>query len=104
MAYFKYQFLNALRDELALTRGYRKLTLFILLYLVLPAGGLGGGLAWGAKSHSLVRIVSGGAGGILAGATQGAWLEAERFPDFRMSVWQCQWGGVFLANSERLAD
>jgi hypothetical protein len=68
MAYFKYQFLNALRDELALTRGYRKLTLFILLYLVLPAGGLGGGLAWGAKSHSLVRIVIGGAGGILAGA------------------------------------
>jgi hypothetical protein len=30
---------------------------------------------------------------------KGTWLGVERFPAFRMPVWQCQWGGVFLAAS-----
>ena len=43
MTYFRYSFLNTLRDELGLTMTRERFTLFHLLYVVIPAGGLGVG-------------------------------------------------------------
>jgi hypothetical protein len=71
--YFKYGFLNCLRDELYLTFTYQKFTLTHLLRLIFPAAGFGVGIGVGKAAHSWatgIAAVTIGCGiGLL-----GAWL------------------------------
>src|SRR5471030_979194 len=73
MSFFKYSFLNTLRDELGLTMTRQRATAFLFLYLAIPATGLGLGIAWGAQSHSPLKIIIGGATGLVIGGII-AWL------------------------------
>ena len=73
MTYFKYSFLNSLRDELGLTMTRQRATLFLLLYLAVPAGGLGVGIGWGRQAHSPLKIIIGSAIGLVIGGVI-AWL------------------------------
>ena len=56
MTYFRYGFLNTLRDELWLTVTRQRVTLFLLLYLVIPGAGLGAGIGWGKQAHDPLKI------------------------------------------------
>ena len=67
MTYFRYSFLNSLRDELGLTMTRQKVTLFALLYLAIPACGLGVGIGWGVEAHSPVKTIIGSAIGLMIG-------------------------------------
>jgi hypothetical protein len=73
MPYFKYAFLNCLRDELYLTYTFQKATLFHFLPLAALSGGLLAGILVGTSAHSwamgLIVGISGCALAILA-----AWL------------------------------
>ncbi len=73
MTYFRYSFLTELRDELGLTMTRERITLYHLLYGVIPAGGLGVGFVWGAQAHSNLKILIGSAIGIAIGIVF-AWL------------------------------
>jgi hypothetical protein len=73
MTCFKYSFLNSLRDELWLTKTRQKVTLYHLLYFVIPAAGLGAGIGWGGGAHNPVRIIVGSAIGLVTGGVIG-WL------------------------------
>ena len=73
MAFFKYSFLNSLRDELWLTMTRQRATLFLFLYLALPGAGLGAGIGWAAHSHSLLKTAIAGAIGLVLGGVI-AWL------------------------------
>jgi hypothetical protein len=73
MPYFRYSFLNGLRDELWLTMTYQKATLFHFLSLAIPASGLGVGIALGMKAHAVSAIVVRGGVGLGVGIAI-AWL------------------------------
>jgi hypothetical protein len=62
--FFKYAFLNRLRDEVGLTLSFQKVTLFHLLCVVIPAAGLGAGSAWGTN---LSQKIIGGSIGLAIG-------------------------------------
>lgn len=63
MPYFRSSFLNGLRDELWLTMTFQKMTLFHLLSLGIPAGGLGAGIGSGMRTHVVsATIIRGGIG------------------------------------------
>lgn len=62
--FFKYAFLNSLRDEVGLTLTFRKVTLLHLLCVVIPAAGLGAGSAWGTN---LSQKIIGGLTGLVIG-------------------------------------
>ena len=73
MPYFRYSFLNRLRDELYLTQTYQKVTLFHFLQLGMPAAGLGAGMGAGKGAHSwatgiIVGTIGCGAGLLAAWA------------------------------------
>jgi len=65
--FFKYAFLNGLRDEVGLTLAFRKITFFHFLCLVIPAAGLGAGSAWEAHTHNFLREIIGGLIGLVIG-------------------------------------
>ena len=63
MTFFRYSFLNKLRDELGLTMTFQKVTLFHFLYLLIPAVGIGVGIT----THSLLVKIVGCVIGIVIG-------------------------------------
>jgi len=65
--YFKYSFLNTLRDELWLTMTRQRVTLFLFLYMWIPGAGIGIGIAWGMQAHSSLKMTLGCAIGIAMG-------------------------------------
>jgi hypothetical protein len=65
--FFKYAFLNGLRDEVGLTLAFQKVTLFHFLCLAIPAAGFGAGSAWEAHTHNLLREIIGGLIGLVIG-------------------------------------
>ena len=67
MTYFKYSFLNTLRDELWLTMTRQRATLFLFLYIMLPVAGLGIGISWGVRTHSPLKMIIGCAIGLVIG-------------------------------------
>ena len=67
LVFFKYRFLNALRDEVGLTVHFQKVTLLHLLCLLIPVAGVGFGSAWGAGAHELSREIVGGSIGLVVG-------------------------------------
>ena len=102
MTYFKYSFLNSLRDELGLTMTCQRATLFLFLYLAIPAVGLGAGMGWGMHAHSPLKMIIGSTTGVVIGgviawqlprllwnmlrlfARKGWFLQPERPPDVPM--------------------
>jgi hypothetical protein len=66
MTYFKYSFLNSLRDELGLTMTRQKLTFFHFLYLAIPLAGIGAGSSLFA--HSPLKATIGGVIGFIFGS------------------------------------
>lgn len=71
--YFKYTLLNWMRDELWLTRTRRRVTFFHLLCVLIPAAGIGTGIALGQVAHSLLKGIIWCAIGIAIGGVI-AWL------------------------------
>ena len=67
LVFFKYRFLNALRDEVGLTLYREKVTLLHLLCLLIPVAGVGFGWAWSAKTHDLLREIIGVLIGLVIG-------------------------------------
>ena len=57
--YFKYSFLNTLRDELWLTMTRQRVTLFLLLYVMIPSAGFGISIGWGKEARSPLKIIIG---------------------------------------------
>src|SRR6266446_9156306 len=55
MPYFRYSFLNGLRDELYLTQTRQKVTLIAFLYVLIPVVGAAIGSAWVSGTHMLEK-------------------------------------------------
>jgi hypothetical protein len=71
--YFRFGWLNVLRDELLLALTHQRLTLFHLFLVMIPTGGLVFGILSGQENDGLWRPIVGGAIGLLTGAIV-AWL------------------------------
>src|SRR5438876_9077119 len=73
MPYFRYSFLNGLRDELYLTQTRQRVTLIALLSLLIPIAGLALGSTWGSGTHRWIKQIVGGGIGCGSGIFA-AWL------------------------------
>ena len=67
LIFFKYKFLNALRDELGLTLYREKVTLLHLLMLIAPIAGIAAGIGFGQRTHDLLKEIIGGIVGLVIG-------------------------------------
>src|SRR5882672_10657286 len=73
MPYFRYSFLNGLRDELYLTQTRQRVTLIALLSLLIPIAGLALGSTWGSGTHRWIKQIIGAGIGCGSGIFV-AWL------------------------------
>ena len=71
--YFRFGWLNVLRDELLLGLTHQQVTLVHLLSVIVLTGGLVFGVLWGLENDGFWRPIVGGVIGLLAGAIV-AWL------------------------------